>query len=402
MKEIIKKVFDKFGTSIMCEGNRFCAIVDDMAVENTTERKIIHRLCDCQLLSELYESIISNDDVGDAEYLQFYSHLREEGFSEEWICIICTIFELPNGMITKKEACDSNQKHNNFSSSTNDPRIICINYEVVDSNSINLSIKDEVEAIILRIGVKHIKKNAFVGMANLKYIYISETVQTIGKKAFSHCPSLSLVEIERSIVSPDPIQISNDVFQDSPKAMITIHKDYYSYLADNNISFVSKDELEKVGLPHELFVLRLDCVKVLKEKKKAEETDRIFTTETKILKNSNDDYFIPKGYPIVDVSCIQVKESFSFAFNKIQSLTFPNGVVEINGDLRQLYNKGLKTVYIPSSVKSISPHLFDGCTQLSIRCPSNASIRRKIREMGRNPKSIDQEHFYSYKESDLY
>jgi len=313
---------------------------------------------------------------------------------------ICTFFNLP----FKESRIEDNIRETNIYKNElfNDFHIISLSNEIIDANSIKTTNKNEIEAIILRTGVQHVKKMAFSGMPKLKYIYISDTVETIGKSALSNCPQLELVRIDRNYGFGSPIQVASDILQNSPKAIITSDQEYADGFVPNGLPFVPEEKLENKKLSDDLVLLISECIKLSRTLITNEEKDRIFSADTKILKNSNDDYFIPKGYPVVNVSLIPINKLFSFPFSKIKSLTFPNGVKEITGSLKQLYNKGLKTVFLPSTLESVSPLLFEGCQQLSIRCPSDAPIRAKIRELGRNPKSVDKEHFNNYKESELY
>ena len=79
----------------MLEEKRFCAIVYDLTPGYHKERKVLRRLCDYHLLKELYSDVVGNNNVTEKDCLHFVARLRDEGFSDEWIGIVCDIFDIP-------------------------------------------------------------------------------------------------------------------------------------------------------------------------------------------------------------------------------------------------------------------------------------------------------------------
>ena len=95
MKETIAKIIDQFGVDILLDGNRFCSIVDDYASDLPTERKVLRRIKDLQLLKVVHQSIKQQTASMPNELQRLDILLKDEGFSPEWRIIAADIFGYP-------------------------------------------------------------------------------------------------------------------------------------------------------------------------------------------------------------------------------------------------------------------------------------------------------------------
>ena len=62
----IKQILSQYGTDVLLNGNRFCALVDDLAPnpESKYERRVLQRLNQENLLSEIYKLISQTENTG--------------------------------------------------------------------------------------------------------------------------------------------------------------------------------------------------------------------------------------------------------------------------------------------------------------------------------------------------
>lgn len=93
---IIYQLLSQYGTDILLNGNRFCALVDDLASDPTLkiERKVLQRLNQENLLSEIYLIISQNENSREFKKLELL--LEEAGFSETWKQIVFELFQFKN------------------------------------------------------------------------------------------------------------------------------------------------------------------------------------------------------------------------------------------------------------------------------------------------------------------
>ena len=96
LSNIIHQLLNQYGTDILLNGNRFCALVDDLAPDPTLkiERKVLQRLNQENLLSEIYLTISQNEN--DREFNKLELLLEEAGFSETWKQIVFELFQFNN------------------------------------------------------------------------------------------------------------------------------------------------------------------------------------------------------------------------------------------------------------------------------------------------------------------
>ena len=96
LSNIIHQLLNQYGTDILLNGNRFCALVDDLAPDPTLkiERKVLQRLNQENLLSEIYLTLSQNEN--DREFSKLELLLEEAGFSETWKQIVFELFQFNN------------------------------------------------------------------------------------------------------------------------------------------------------------------------------------------------------------------------------------------------------------------------------------------------------------------
>lgn len=399
MKKIIADVISRYGLSILRDEHRFCSIIDDLAPDKQDERKILHRMCYNHFLTYLYDELLP---TAEPEKIQrFTLILKREGYSSEWTQSILQMFGLAESPSNAEPQETVNKQVRQMA--TGEPIVSLILQDaVVSSSSIYPKNSYEIEAIILRKGVVHVKAAAFAKMDQLRYVYVGETVETIGKGAFADCPNLQFVEL-----SGKKVVFSDGVFRNSNNVCIVGDPCYNEFAHKNRIAMIATDcalltEVQAVLGQYEAPDKEL-VNKWCKAKKgpygelvdalNSEEVDHVFSPDSvsKVEYSTYGNAFIPKGYREINVSFLEFSD---YLMNSMKSLTIPDGVVRILGSLNKLCRHGnLKRIYIPSTVEQISTDLFNGCDQLSILCPPDAPIRKDIKSMGRNPKSVGKQHF---------
>ena len=110
----IKQILSQYGTDVLLNGNRFCALVDDLAPnpESKYERRVLQRLNQENLLSEIYKLISQTENTGKQFKLDLL--LEEAGFSESWKQIVFEIFQFEDGKEkTHEEAKSTHPATNN-------------------------------------------------------------------------------------------------------------------------------------------------------------------------------------------------------------------------------------------------------------------------------------------------
>lgn len=90
MKNTINEVFNRFGKDILLDGDRFLAIVTDMAPNSKTELHVFRRLKQDNLLLAIHEEIINPKPNGK----KIKVLLTNNGYSEDWIEIVFSSFGL--------------------------------------------------------------------------------------------------------------------------------------------------------------------------------------------------------------------------------------------------------------------------------------------------------------------
>ncbi len=94
LSNIIYQLLKQYGTDILLNGNRFCALIDDLAPDPALkkERKVLQRLNQDNLLSEIYQTLSQN--VNDRKFNKLDILLDEAGFSKTWKQIVFELFQL--------------------------------------------------------------------------------------------------------------------------------------------------------------------------------------------------------------------------------------------------------------------------------------------------------------------
>lgn len=402
MKEVIKQIIDQYGLQIVRDEHRFCAIIDDMVPDKVDERKIVRRMCRNHFLAYLYEEILP--DVELEKVNRFTLMLKNEGYSDDWIQTIMQMFDLIEhpDEIKRPETTKTTIRRNPQESTEECSSLIILQDEVVSAQTISSNKRKDIEAIILRKGVVHVKAASFANMEGLKYVFVGESVQTIGKRALADCPNLQFVELDGK-----KTVFSEEVFKNSGSVCIVGAPCYKELAQKSNIAMITTDcslltnidsLLGLYNSPDKDLVDNWRMVRngpfgKLIDLKDVETAEFIFTPDSvsEVECSTKGEAFIPKGYREVNVSYLEFSE---YLMRTMQSLTIPEGVTIIEGSLNRLCRKGsLKRVYIPSTVEQISKELFNGCEQLSILCPLDAPVRKVIKSMGRQPKTVDRVHF---------
>lgn len=103
LSDIIYQLLSQYGTDILLNGRRFCALVDDLAPDPALkiERKVLQRLNREKLLSEIYQTI--SQDVNDREFNKLDLLLEEAGFSETWRQMVFELFQFKNRAEIKQQ-----------------------------------------------------------------------------------------------------------------------------------------------------------------------------------------------------------------------------------------------------------------------------------------------------------
>lgn len=97
MNIIINEVFNRFGKDILLDGDRFLAIITDMAPNSKTELHVFRRLRQDNLLHAIHEEIIKPKPNGN----KIKVILTDNGYSADWIEIIIFSFGLENSQVQK-------------------------------------------------------------------------------------------------------------------------------------------------------------------------------------------------------------------------------------------------------------------------------------------------------------
>lgn len=92
-REIIIEILDRYGNDILLDGSRFCELTEEMAPDMILECRVIKRLCQEGLLSEIHRIITSSCDR-DTELANLEIKLDGAGFSKKWQQIVFEAFEL--------------------------------------------------------------------------------------------------------------------------------------------------------------------------------------------------------------------------------------------------------------------------------------------------------------------
>ena len=98
MKEIINEVFNRFGTDILLDGDRFLAIITDMAPNSKTELQVLRRLKQDNLLIVIHDEIIKSKPNGK----KIKVFLTNNGYSTDWIEVVFSTFGLEYSLDTQQ------------------------------------------------------------------------------------------------------------------------------------------------------------------------------------------------------------------------------------------------------------------------------------------------------------
>lgn len=99
------------------------------------------------------------------------------------------------------------------------------------------SFKNELEYVSCKNGVESVAGSAFIGCQNLKEVYLSKNLKTVGEHAFADCPSLAVVTIYST-----GIQLEDSSFTNNDNRLTFIHhslnEQAAEYVSANNIKTV--------------------------------------------------------------------------------------------------------------------------------------------------------------------
>ena len=92
IQNIVLQIFRQYDIDILLDGNRFCALIEDLAPEMKLEKKVIHRLNQDQLLKDIY-TLFCNTPHKESEYGKLDILLDDAGFSDSWKQVVYNIFD---------------------------------------------------------------------------------------------------------------------------------------------------------------------------------------------------------------------------------------------------------------------------------------------------------------------
>ena len=173
LSNIIYQLLSQYGTDLLLNGNRFCALVDDLAPDPTLKikRKVLQRLNQENLLPEIYLTISQNEKDRESNKLELL--LEEAGFSETWKQIVFELFRIKNRAEIGHE--ESGQK--------------------------NLAREDYPEEHLLNSELKNFIQEAVRSVSGNGPIIVKESLKT-----YINWEHLSGMKIERGFISPYMMQ----------------------------------------------------------------------------------------------------------------------------------------------------------------------------------------------------
>lgn len=252
------------------------------------------------------------------------------------------------------------------------------------------------EKVTIKDGTKSISPGAFVdGYKTLKKVTIPDSLEIIGKWAFSHCKNLKTVEIGKGVK-----RINSNAFYACKKLKNISLKEEVKYIGDK--AFYACFNLTEITLPDTVTKLgsnifyscrNLKTVNIGKKLKTINLQESLFYN-CKNLKNisvsKDNEYFSSvKGvlfdknrtrlitYPNAKSSSYTVPEgvkiinNYAFSLCKnLKKITLPKGLKEIG--YSAFYRSSVNEINFPKSLEAIYGHAFEKCFNLKkITLPEN-------------------------------
>ena len=404
--DALKRIVDTYGQDIYLERERLISILKDFLPKETNKIKLLENALTTRSVDLLFSPNADNSAIEKSIVYVQNNCFVERTWAEQvvnWIAFSISLTHDKHS-ITYVQQNLTIVTTNENNADCDESRVLILDGESIDQFTVPPQKRDIIEAIYIKFGVKYIKKCAFKGMKKLRYIYISESVDSIAKNACSECPELLYVEFEhspalsRKILSFEKsnadITLPEGIFSNSPKVhLVTESNDIINYAIANALPHIkllmrgvsyhddkAAEQWEEEKQKH---------MRIIKDMLSATRNNGVFKPEDvrNVSIDMNGNARIPAGFTRIDVSLLTLDKELS---QKMRTLTLPMGLVFLKGSFR---NFSLKTVYLPPTMEEIEGNPFSGCDQLSIRCVEGSIIRSIVKKLGRNTKTIPIEHF---------
>ena len=197
-------------------------------------------------------------------------------------------------------------------------------------------------SIVIPYGVKEIGRAAFNGCTSLTSVSIPDTVSKIGSTAFYDCSSLTSISIPDSVTEIGGAAFGNDISLKNVDWNKTINSIGYGVF--DNTQYIK-------NYPQDFLLLNND---------------------TLLYK------YTGKSVSVDIPASIKSIANGAFRDTSIESITIPNGIDEISGQMFSGCTK-LKKVIIPDSVKGISDEAFHNCSSLTeIELPDSLEYIKEL------------------------
>ena len=178
IQNIVLQIFRQYGIDILLDGNRFCALIEDLAPEMKLEKKVIHRLNQDQLLKDIY-TLFCNTPHKESEYGKLDILLDDAGFSDSWKQVVYNIFD--------PSIFNSLDAHDNVADGADDST----------SNIIQLSeIDDKIDDFLDRIFLEGTSTDPIVDIKKARTPYYSISL-SIGMKIDFGFASTNMPQIDQ-------------------------------------------------------------------------------------------------------------------------------------------------------------------------------------------------------------
>ena len=272
-------------------------------------------------------------------------------------------------------------------------KVLTINFNTINYNDDSYrpwnNYAKKISKIVVKEGVTSIGSYAFYECENVKEVILPETLTTIGEGAFSKCQNLEKINIPNSVISIEksnfPIgeklkfnedenakylgnetnpyhvlvkvkDIGVSSFEFNPNTKIILEGAFAScgsltsidipegVLEIGNFAFVNCEKLTKVNLPNSLLNIY---------------SNSFYGTSNLVYKYNNRDLYLGNSENEYLV-CYKVKQSSGFAGTNISF--HPKTQIIANNAVD--YNPMLKTLNLPSTLKTLGKGNFDNCGML--------------------------------------
>lgn len=178
IQNIVLQIFRQYGTDILLNGNKFCALIEDLAPEMKLEKKVIHRLNQEQLLKDIY-MLFCDSPHKESEYGKLNILLDDAGFSDSWKQVVYNVFD--------PSIFNSLDAHENISDKANDSESNLIQYNEID---------DKIGDFLDRIFLEGTSTDPIVDIKKARTPYYSISL-SIGMKIDFGFASANMPQIEQ-------------------------------------------------------------------------------------------------------------------------------------------------------------------------------------------------------------